>query len=679
MSEIILAQSAGFCFGVSRAMDIIYELIEKSDVGTDIATIGPLIHNPQVITELESKGVRCVSDVDELNDATTAVIRTHGVPESFYQTLKEKNVNYFDTTCPFVSKIQQIAKKAKLVIVAGDPNHPEVIGINGFASDSMTVSSLEELEKLTEKYDFLRDSECFVVAQTTFSINEWKKISEFIKNNYTNAKIFDTICNATNERQIDAGNLAKECDAIIVIGGRNSSNTTKLFEICREHCPNTFHIETVNELPINKLKKYKKIGITAGASTPAAIIKEVKRIMDENIREMDTEFSFEKEIENSMMPLQNGDRVNGIVIAVTDSEIQVDVGAKQAGYVVISEYSSDPNIILRDVVKPGDELELLAVRVNDVEGTVMLSRRRIEAVEGYEELQTALNSGEPLGGVVTEVIKDKGLIVVYKGASVFVPASHSGTPRDSNLDNLLKATVKFKVIEIKQGRRRRIIGSIKRAINDVRSEKEKEILTQIEVGKKFTGIVKSLTSFGAFVDIGGIDGLIHISELSWSSIKHPSEVTNVGDSVDVYIKDFDPEAKRISLGYKNPEDNPFNVFNKKYAINDVIEAKIVRIVPFGAFAEIVPGVDGLIHISQISNERINKIHDALTVGQVVNVKIVDINLEKQKISLSIRALLTVEEEASDVIEPDVVIASTDDIIVEAAEPTVTEVTEEPAE
>ncbi|MEG0770266.1 MAG: bifunctional 4-hydroxy-3-methylbut-2-enyl diphosphate reductase/30S ribosomal protein S1 [Clostridia bacterium] len=643
--KITVAPSAGFCFGVSRAVDKVYELISTDK--RKIYTLGPLIHNPQVIADLEKHGVSIISDVTEIPPDSLVVIRTHGVAKSVYNYFNENKINYFDATCPFVAKIQKIVSKYDNVVIAGDPCHPEVVGIYGHSNNCTVILNLENLKEVFEKKGYTSDFAFTLVAQTTFSLKEWKKISEYVKKSYTNAIIFDTICSATDLRQSDAEKIAKNSDVVLIIGGKSSSNTTKLYDICKEICPKSFHIENVLDIPIDEIKAAKNIGITAGASTSDDIIKEVTRKMTD----LDNDFSFEEALENSLRPVNNGDIIKGIVVAVAPNEISLDLGTKQAGFITAAEYSADPNVKIMDEVHIGDEITVVAVRVNDVEGTILVSRKRITALEGLEDIEKAFTTGESLDGFVSSVV-NSGVIVDHRGARVFIPASQSGVSRDGDLNSILKKDVVFKVIDIKDGRRKRYIGSIKRASKD-------KILNDIEVGATFKGIVKSFTNYGAFIDIGGMDGMIHISELSWSRIKHPSDVLTLNQEIEVYVKDYNPETRRISLGFKKPSDNPFTLFLSKFNVGDIIDVKIARIFPFGAFAEIIPNVDGLIHISQIANVRVNKIQEFFKVGDTVSVKITDIDEANQKISLSRKVLL-------------------DDYVEPTENPSVEEVSETPA-
>ena len=636
--RIKIAKTAGFCFGVDRAVKMAFDTAENSP---NAVTLGPIIHNPQIVSRLESMGVRSVSSPEEILPDTTVVIRSHGVGQPVYDYLCEHHIPFVDATCPFVAKIHQIVKeyseKGYLILIAGDKTHPEVEGIVGFCrSGAVAFNREEELRKMTEKNPEWTSRPAILVAQTTFNIQEWRKSAFFAKKVYTNLIIFDTICNATEMRQQEAIVLAKEADVMVVIGGKNSSNTMKLAEICSQYCQ-TFHIEKASELPRLDLSTSSVIGVTAGASTPACIIKEVQETMSEFIT--NDELSFGEMLDQSFKSTYNGKKETGVVVGITPTEVQVDIGTKHTGYVPLSELTDDPNAKIEDLVKVGDEIELLVVRVNDVEGTVVLSKKRLDAIAGMMKVQEAAESGEILEGNVIEAVKG-GVIVSTNGVRVFVPASQASLSRVENLEELVKQHVSLKILECKEiGRgRKRIIGSMKAVLKEQRKVQEEEFWKTVEVGKKYTGAVKSLTSYGAFVDLGGVDGMIHISELSWNRIKHPSEVVNVGDVLEVYVKDIDTEKHKISLGYKNEKDNPWEILKNEYPVGTVTKVKIVSITTFGAFAQIIPGIDGLIHISQISSERVNKVSDVLNVGDEVDAKITEIDFEKKRVSLSMRAV-----------------------------------------
>ena len=644
--QIILAKTAGFCFGVNRAVKLTYELLEQ---GRPVATLGPLIHNPQVVEDLESKGAITCDSVDDVPDGCEVVIRSHGVGQSVYDKISTRRLAYHDATCPFVTKIHKIAARAgadgAMLLVAGDAKHPEVQGIVGHTTGKVEVfANLAELEKLLP--ELIQQKSIFAVAQTTFNVQSWETCKEFLKNQCTNAKIFDTICNATSVRQTEADLLAAQSDFMVVIGDRHSSNTGKLFDICKRQCDNTVLIETADELDALQVSVAEKIGVTAGASTPARIIKEVLDTMSE-IKSGVTngEESFEALLEESLKNLNTNERVMGTVLSIAPNEVQVDVGRKQTGFIPASELSNDPNAKPEDIVKVGDKIELLIMKTNDQEGTIMLSKRRVDAAKGWEILESKVDSQEVLTGKVTEAVKG-GVIVIYNDVRVFIPASQATATRDESLEDLVGKEVQFRLIEVSQrGRRKRAIGSIRSVLKEQRAAQREEFWKNCEIGKKYTGVVKSLTSYGAFVDLGGVFGMIHISELSWTHIKHPSEVVNVGDTVEVYVKDINEETKKISLGFKNADENPWEILKNQYPVGTVVKATIVGLTSFGAFANIIPGIDGLIHISQIANKRIEKPADVLSVGETVEAKITAIDFDKKRVSLSMRALLPEDEQA----------------------------------
>lgn len=635
--SVTVAKTAGFCFGVKRAVDSVYESMRN---GEKIATLGAIIHNGQVIAELEKNGVYAYERVEDIPLDCKIVIRAHGVGKDIYEKIGDRE--YIDLTCPFVSKIHKIVEKyhndGYKIVIVGDAKHPEVIGINGWCGYDATVIDSE----CSEIAPILDEKPLCIVAQTTIKKKNFVRIVQTLKKIHKNtcqsSIEFDTICSATKDRQEEAAKLAAESECMIVVGGRHSSNTRKLFEISKTLCPKTYLVETADELPHDI---FKKIGITAGASTPARIIQEVVKAMSENLAK---EESFAELFEQyEQKTLNNGDILEGQVIEVRKNEVIVDLaGFKYNGQLAADQITDDPTLEPSDVVKEGDTIKVYVVGVNDAEGKVVLSRKKLIAVESWNKIKAAYEAGEVLEGKIIKAVKG-GVIALADGAQVFIPARQASERYVSDLQSLVGTTVTFKLIEIDE-RRKRVVGSVRVILEAARKAKEDAFWAEAEVGKHYTGTVKSLTSFGAFVDIGGVDGLVHISELSWNKIKHPSEVCAVGDTMDVYIKDINPETKKISLGFKKMEDNPWVIAQSKISVGDVITVKIVRMMPFGAFAEIIPTVDGLIHISQIADKRIGKPEDVLTIGQEVQVKVTDVNWEDKKISLSIRALIEKEEE-----------------------------------
>ena len=673
--KIILAETAGFCFGVDRAVNLVYSLVND---GKKVCTLGPIIHNAQLVGDLEQRGVKIIDSIDECPDGYMVVVRTHGVEKSVIDDIENKNIDYVDATCPFVKKIHRIVKKfdsSVPVLVAGDVNHPEVIGIRSYCNGkSFVFKNDEELQKILQNDYIDKNEKIICVSQTTFSLEEWKKCEKIIKKVCTNCEIFDTICNATADRQNEAYEISKKSDAMIVIGGRHSSNTCKLRDVSSAHC-RSFLIEPADELKSIDLSPYNVIGVTAGASTPSVIIKEVLKSMSEEIKEKevettsavteevvetaetadkavkepavkasaDGEASFEELLNESFKENENSKVVTGTVVSITPTEVYVDVpGRKQTGVVAFNDLSAEPIDKCEDVVSVGDEIDLVIMKTDDQDGVLKLSKKLVDAQKGWDDIVAAKENDEILEGTVTQIIRG-GVLVTTKGTRVFVPASLSGVPRNQELDSIKGQTVRFKIIDINPARRR-AVGSIKVVADAERKEKQDAVWATLEVGKKMTGTVKSLTSYGAFVDLGGIDGMIHISELSWSRIKHPSEVVKVGDTVEVTIKALDEETRKISLGFKNIEDSPWEIMKRDYPVGSVVDARIVSFATFGAFANILPTVDGLIHISQISWDRIQTPQDVLKIGDVVKAKIIDIDYDKKRVSLSIKELLDKPEE-----------------------------------
>ena len=656
MKKIIVAKSAGFCFGVSRSVSMAEKLLEEGNA----YSLGPLIHNNDVVSYLEEKGLSVIDTPEELPVDGRVIIRSHGVSKEVYMTLKEKSAQVCDATCPKVKKIHELVSEAsdagRFVVIIGMHGHPEVEAVGGWCSDYVICENILELSELFSNNAELLDKPITMVVQTTQTRSNFIECANFLKKMCTNTQIFDTICGATSKRQEEAEKIAALCDAMVVIGGKHSANSVHLAEICRRGCDSVQFISKADELDMDRLSGAESVGITAGASTPSWIIKEVSNKMSEEIKidaaaAEEKELSFDEMLEESIKTIYNGDKVTGCVIAITGTEISVDIGAKYSGFIPTTEFTDD-GINVEDAVKVGDTIEAVVVRVNDVEGTVMLSKKRLDAAKSWIAVEEAVENGNFLEGVVTEENKG-GIVVSVNGVRVFVPASQSGLPKDADLSQLLKQKVRVKITEVNRGRKR-VVGSIRAVIQKERRERAEAIWNEIEVGNKYHGTVKSMTSYGAFVDIGGIDGMVHVSEMSWGRIKNPAEMFSVGDEVDVYVISFDREKRKISLGYKDPAENPWLKFTSTYNVGDTAEVKIVKLMTFGAFAEVLPGVDGLIHISQIANRRIGKPEEVLTVGDVVEAKITAIDMDNHKISLSIRALaepaaqpVAVEEESGE--------------------------------
>ncbi|MBQ8276605.1 MAG: bifunctional 4-hydroxy-3-methylbut-2-enyl diphosphate reductase/30S ribosomal protein S1 [Clostridia bacterium] len=657
-ARIRIAQNAGFCFGVKRATDRLATLLDAAEPGARICTLGQLIHNRIYQESIEARGVT-VTDAEEAavlareadaEHPVTVLIRAHGIErgvEEKLRRLSEENPHFEveDCTCPYVKKVQRIAAEnsgeGSIFLLIGAEAHPEVVGIMSYVrGEGRVFSDAAALESALCRNELgdLYKKKVAIAAQTTQKLSEWKKSIKILEKYCTNPIIFDTICSVTEIRQQEAEKLSRVCDGMVVIGSKHSSNTSKLYEICRANCADTRLVETADELrQMKQFPPFARLGIAAGASTPGCIIEEVYKTMSENFAQM---------LEESLITLNTGDTVKGIVTSVTNSELQLDLGAKVTGIIVADQITDDPSVKLTEQYKVGDEIEAFVIRVSDLDGVATLSKKRVDANKSWQVIVDALTSEAVLEGKVVEAVKG-GVIALTNANRVFIPGAHTGIPKDGDLTTLVGQTVRFKIIEIKD-RQHRAYGSMRAVLREERKAREAAFWAEIEEGKQYTGVVKSMTTYGAFVDLGGVDGMVHTSELSWARIKSPADVVSIGDTLTVYVKSFDPEKKRISLGYKTAETNPWYIFTNKYAIGDVATVKIVNMMPFGAFAEIVEGVDGLIHISQIAKERIAKPADVLSIGQEVDVKIIDINEEKHTVSLSIRALL---EEAEAVEEP----------------------------
>ena len=676
--RVTVAENAGFCFGVRRAAEALERALEEARPGERVCTLGHLIHNETYNERMRARGVLTVGEEDlpALADGATpecpvcVLIRAHGIPLSTRQALERyaaenSSFRFVDCTCPYVDKIHRIAKENSpaqagedtVFLVMGSAEHPEVRGfVSCFSGETHVFSSAEALDLALKNNDIvnLHKKVPVFAAQTTFHLYEWKKSLEILKNLCTNARIFDTICSVTEKRQAEAAALAQTHDLMIVIGGRESSNTRKLYHICREYCPDTIWIECADELKTQNINPFshRKVGIVAGASTPADVIEEVHKTMSEHAE------NFAAMLEESLKTLNTGDTVTGYVTAVTDAELQLDLGAKVTGVIKAEQITDDTSVKLTEMFKIGDAVEAFVIRVSDVDGVAELSKKRVDSDKNRQKIIAAKDADEVLTGKVIEIVKG-GVIVLVESVKVFVPASQTGVPKSGNMDELKGQTVKFKIIEIKDGGKK-AIGSIRVVAREERKAREAEFWAAIEEGKHYTGTVKSMTSYGAFVDLGcGVDGMVHMSELSWKHIKSPAEVVSVGDEITVFVKSFDAEKKRISLGYKTEETNPWNIFKSNFAIGDIAAVTIVSMMPFGAFAEIVDGVDGLIHISQIAQTRIAKPADVLELGQVVDAKIIDIDDEKQKVSLSIRALLEEAQAAAEAMPEEEAVEATD--------------------
>ncbi|MGN9164113.1 bifunctional 4-hydroxy-3-methylbut-2-enyl diphosphate reductase/30S ribosomal protein S1 [Tissierellaceae bacterium HCP3S3_D8] len=640
--KIIVADNAGFCFGVNRAMEIANtEIHKKLD---NLFSYGPLIHNPQAVDMLKNQGLIPIDDISKLKEGNV-IIRSHGIPKQIEEEFKRYNVKLIDTTCPYVKavhkRVENFRNKGYNIVIIGDPEHPEVIGINGWCNnEAYIVNTPEDVQKLSHM-----DSIC-VVSQTTNTEEKFNQLSKLIESKGNTVEIFNTICNATKNRQNSAKDVASIVDAMIVIGGYKSSNTLKLVEISKKYCKNVFHIETIKDMSLQELSKFNTIGITAGASTPDWIIKEAVEVMDNlNNNEM------MEAIENSFTKIHRGDIVEGEVIFVTNDEVMVNINYKSDGIITKDELSNDPDINPKEVIKAGDKIQVYVIKVDDGEGNVVLSSKRVEEMTMWEELEENFNNKDVVKAKVIRVVKG-GLIALAKGINAFIPASHVSINYVTDLSQFVGKEFMVTILDFDKQKRRVILSRKEVERVEVESMRDK-LWNSLEEGAIIEGIVQRLTNFGAFVDLGGVDGLIHISDLSWNRVKHPSEVVKPGDKVEVQVLSFNKEKNRISLGLKQTVEEPWELFKRNVQIGDIVEGKVVNLLDFGAFIRLKEGVDGLLHVSQISKEHIEKPSDVLNIGDNIKVKVIDIDEEDRRISLSKRELETEEKTSEDVEEKNV--------------------------
>lgn len=639
--ELVIASTAGFCFGVNNAVKIVFDLATKSN--EKIYTLGPIIHNDQVVEKAAKYGVSAIDNPEQALVPSKVVIRAHGVGPKVISVLEERGLEIIDASCPYVkiihSLVHQKYEEGFQIIIIGDKNHPEIIGINGWCDNTAYI--IEREEQVNSLPD-IQKNVC-VVAQTTFIREKWDKIIQSLNKRFENVIKFDTICNATDKRQTEAEKISKEVDMVLVIGGEHSSNTDKLYEICKRNCSETYKIQTADEIPSVDIKKIKKIGITAGASTPDWVIKEVIHKMSE-LDKQDLEMSFAEAFESSLVTLTTGQITKGRIIGYNINEVYVDLGFKSDGIIPMSEFSDDVDFNPDKSLKVGDEIDVFVVRVNDGEGTVMLSKKKVDAVKGWDVIDSAYETKKPVSVKIIEQVNG-GVIGYANGVKIFIPASQISDRFVKDLSEFVKQVLQVQIIEINK-QKRKVVGSSRILIEKNKESASSEIWNSIEIGKIYKGQVKSLMDFGAFIDIGGVDGLVHLSELSWNKIKHPSEVVKIGDEITVSVLEFDKDKKRISLSYKKQLENPWNKAIEKYQVGNVITGKVVRLVPFGAFVELEQGIDGLVHISQISSVRLGKPGDVLKVGQQVEAKITELDTEAKKISLSIKEVNPIDPEGT---------------------------------
>ncbi len=636
MPKVIVADHAGFCFGVRRAVSQVYDLAAGEK---PVYTYGEIIHNETVVDDLRRLGVRVIEDLGELSGLPegTVVLRSHGVTADVTASLEKSGQPYVDATCPFVAKIHRLVQEfaedpENLVVLTGAAEHPEVQGILSRAGrDTVVIADAEEAEKFAAS-GLADGRKVKLLSQTTFSRNKFQDIVEILGKKLYDISVVDTICNATGERQKEAEDLSRTADAMIVIGGKKSSNTQKLYEICKQNCLNTYYIQTPDDLDPASFGSFHVVGITAGASTPEKIIEEVQTRMAE-------EMTFDQMLEESLKTIHNGDVVEGTVIGVKEDEIILDIGYKAEGIITKNEYSNTP-VNLTTVVHEGDKMEAKVLKLNDGEGQVVLTYKRLAAERGNKKLEEAFNNKEVLKATVSQVLNG-GLSVVIDEARVFIPASLVSDTYERNLEKYAGQEIEFVITEFNP-KRRRIIGDRKQLLVARKAELKKALFDKLAVGQTVVGTVKNVTDFGAFIDLGGADGLLHISEMSWGHIENPKKIFKVGDEVKAFVKDI--QGEKIALSLKFEDQNPWIDAEKKFAIGNIVTGKVARMTDFGAFIELEPGVDALLHVSQIAKEHVEKPSDVLKPGEQVTAKVVDFNAETRKISLSIKALLSDDDQ-----------------------------------
>ncbi len=642
--EIIVAENSGFCFGVKEAMKKTQETIKENEgKGRRIYTYGPLIHNTQVTRELEKQGVRCIDSLEEIMEGSIVIVRSHGVPKSFYQQAEQKKIEVVDATCGHVRKIQETARqnyeKGKKVIIIGNKNHPEVIGINGWCGNSATIIENKEDAKIISS-----DNIC-IVAQTTITKSLWDEVISILDNKLLSIEKHNTICLATEKRQKSCEETAKRVEAMIIIGGKHSSNTQKLYAISKKFCKISYFIETKDDLPLNDFKKYNKIGIAAGASTPEWIIKEVITVMSETSFRGETETTKESDSENQMYDLMDeiekslripgrGEIVKGTIIQVRDNEIVVNLGCKKDGIIPKEEISTNSEDSLTSMYSYGDEIEAQVLKTDDGEGNLLLSKKKLEANEHWNDISQLYRDKSTIEVKVKNKVRG-GVIATYKEISGFIPVSQLSDRYIENVNEFIGQVLPVKVTQLDK-KKNKIIFSHRTYLDEEKALNIEKIWNSISVEDVVEGKVMRFTDYGAFVDIGGIDGLLHISEISWGKISHPSDVLKIGQTINVKILSIDKQNEKVSLGLKQTTAEPWEQVDSKYHVDEIIDGKVVQIKDYGVFVEIEPGMDGLVHISEMAHKHVANPASEVKIGEIVQAQILDIDKENKRISLSIK-------------------------------------------
>ena len=647
--EIIRADHSGFCFGVEKAIDKTFEQIDraKKDCRTTY-TCGNLIHNSAVTDKVASMGVKTISSLDEAKEGDVVIVRSHGEPKEFYDQAELKNIELIDTTCVFVTKIHNLVlsahKDGRPVIIIGSANHQEVKATNGWCDYAGII--LENEEKAEQFVNnFNSDKIPLIVCQTTIKRELLDSILRVFDEKSFKYEIKNTICNATRDRQESCAKLSEKVDVMVVIGDPNSSNSKKLYEIAKKYCKNALFVQDISDLELKELGNYNKIGVTAGASTPEWIIKEVIASMSENVTanvDHNPMLDYMDDIENSLRLPRPGEIVDGTVHQVMDNEVIVNIGCKKDGILLKNEVSLEPGQTLADLFKEGDEIQAKVMKSDDGEGGILLSKKRLEMNENFKELAAAQANKEIISVKLVKSV-NSGVIAAYKEISGFIPLSQLSDRYVENADEFLGQTVDVEVIKV-DNKRNRAVFSRKAVLVDEKRKQVAEIWANLNVGDVVEGKVMRFTDYGAFVDIGGVDGLLHISEISWGKLKHPKEVLNIGDIINVKILALNEEKGKISLGLKQTQPEPWSLVGSKYEVGQIIEGKVVQIKDYGAFVELEAGLDGLVHISEIANRRVENVSDELELGNSITAKIMEIDADRKRISLSIKALLGDEEE-----------------------------------
>ena len=626
--QIKIAENSGFCFGVERSVDLAKKALESKK---EKYTLGPLIHNPQMVESLGKEGLKVIDHKKalEIKDSLI-VIRAHGEDRDFKKKLLANGNEILDATCPVLANIyKKIIEKEKegyQIIIVGDPNHPEIKAMDSYAKDGIILYDETEAKNIKGM------SKLFVVSQTTNRKDFFYNIANTLKENNGSVVIENTICNATKLRQDSAKELSKEVDCMIVVGGFNSSNTNKLYQVASLYNKNVFRIETVKDLPLQKLSRINKIGIIAGASTPDEIIEEVVSKMDEFTKE-----DFMNSLEDSLKKIYPKDIITGTVIDVKDDEVFVDIQYRADGIIKLDEMTEEERENPKDHFEVGSDIDVYVIKLDDGEGNVSLSTRRVQGMKSWKELLEKYENDELVTGEVTGFNKG-GLTVDVNGIGGFIPASQVATYFVKNFKKFVGETWELKIVSIDE-RKNRLVLSRKDVLLDELEEKWEEL----EEGQVIEGEVARLTDFGAFVEVNGLDGLLHVSDIAWSRVEVPSDVLSVGDTIEVKILKLNKEKNRISLGRKQLLDKPFEEFVKNHEVGEVVKGKVVNLLDFGAFVEVAEGVEGLVHVSEISWDHVEKPSDELNVGDEIDVKIISLDKEEEKIGLSIKQLTEAPE------------------------------------